>query len=392
MKRIVSLGITALLLGLSWASPACTRKSAPVQPANTAVSNQQTDQTGASASGGQLSDTKIFAGSIGSSNDLQMKLVRSGDDLSGTYSYVRIGKPITVKGTIDKDGNITLSEYDAGSIQTGVFKGKWDPSDPTAVKIDGTWSKPNGDQQAKFNLIEEPISFSSGWEVVTKQIKASDNKLKYDIEAQYPQISGSTEARITRFNSLTKSLVLKKISEFKKDMAERAAEDDQPPSDSDMRSDLGIGYDIALANDDLVSVGFDIGGYSRGAAHPSSFTETINYDLKNGKTLKLADLFKPSSSYLKIISAYCINDLKKQAKAQGPDSLLINDGIQNGAAAKAENYKSWTITRKGMAITFDAYQVAPYAAGPQFVLVPYSALQDTINPDGPLGQFVRTNT
>ena len=389
MKRIVLLGTTALLLGgLFWGLPACTRKSAPGQSANTA-SSKQTDQTSAPASGGQLGETKIFAGSIGSSNDLQMKLVRSGDDLSGTYSYVRIGRPITLKGTIDKDGNLTLSEYDAGNAQTGVFKGKWDTSDPTTVKIEGTWAKPNGDKPAKFSLTEEPISFTGGLELVTRRIKESDNKLKYDIEAQYPQISGSTEARITRFNLQAKSLVSKKISEFKKDMAERAAEADEPPGDSDMRSDLGIGYDIALANDDLVSVGFGIGGYSRGAAHPNSYTEAINYDLKNGKTLKLADLFKPSSSYLKAISAYCINDLKKQAKAQGPDSALTNDWIQTGAAAKAENYKSWTITKKGLAITFDAYQVGPYAAGPQFVSIPYSAVKETINPDGPLGQFVK---
>lgn len=388
MKRIVLLGITALLLGLFGGLPACSRKSAPSQPANAASSTQQTE-TSAPASGGQLGETKIFAGSIGSSNDLQMKLVRRGDDLSGTYSYVRIGKPITLKGTIDKDGNLTLSEYDASSTQTGVFKGKWDTSDPTTVKIEGTWAKPNGDKQAKFSLTEQPISFSGGLELVARRIKESDNKLKYDIEVQYPQISGSTDARIARFNSQVKGLVTKTISGFKKDMAERAAEEEEPPSDSDMRSDLGIGYEIALANDDLVSVGFDIGGYSRGAAHPNSYTETISYDLKNGKPLKLADLFKPSSSYLKVISAYCINDLKKQAKALGPDPALTNDWIQTGAAAKAQNYKSWTITKKGLAITFDAYQVGPYAAGPQYVSVPYSALKDTINPDGPLGQFVK---
>jgi hypothetical protein len=33
--------------------------------------------------------------------------------------------------------------------------------------------------------------------------------------------------------------------------------------------------------------------------------------------------------------------------------------------------------------------VGPYAAGPQYVSIPYSALKETINPDGPLVQFVR---
>src|SRR2546428_1291163 len=124
MKRIVLLGIT-LLLGMLSVFPACTRKSAPGQSTNTASSKQQTDLTSAPANGGQLGETKVFAGSIGSSNDLQMKLLRSGDDLSGTYSYVRIGKPITVKGTIDKDGTLTLPENDPGNPPTGGFKGKW---------------------------------------------------------------------------------------------------------------------------------------------------------------------------------------------------------------------------------------------------------------------------
>ena len=45
--------------------------------------------------------------------------------------------------------------------------------------------------------------------------------------------------------------------------------------------------------------------------------------------------------------------------------------------------------KTGIGITFDAYQVGPYAAGPQFVMVPYSALKDIINPEGPIAQFAK---
>src|SRR5688572_8919840 len=104
--------------------PGCSRKSAPSQPAVVANTNQPFAPA-PQASGGLVSQAWVFAGSIGNSNDLQMKLVRTGDDLSGTYSYLKVGKPITLKGTIDKDGNVNLSEYDAAGAQTGVFKGKW---------------------------------------------------------------------------------------------------------------------------------------------------------------------------------------------------------------------------------------------------------------------------
>ena len=63
--------------------------------------------------------------------------------------------------------------------------------------------------------------------------------------------------------------------------------------------------------------------------------------------------------------------------------------IQEGAGPDAQNFRSWTISRKGLSMTFDAYQVGSYAAGPQNVLIPYSVLKDLINPDGPIGQFVK---
>jgi hypothetical protein len=115
----------------------------------------------------------------------------------------------------------------------------------------------------------------------------------------------------------------------------------------------------------------------------------MNFDLTNGKLLKLSDLFQPGSKHLQIIAAYCIADLKKQGKQKGADSMLDDDWIQRGAGPDAENYSSWTIGKQGLGIVFDAYQVAAYAAGPQHVFVPYSALKDIIKTDGALAQFVK---
>jgi hypothetical protein len=134
-----------------------------------------------------------------------------------------------------------------------------------------------------------------------------------------------------------------------------------------------------------VSVEFKVGSYYQGAAHPNSYSEVINYDLKNGKQLKLGDLFKPGAKYLQAIAMYCIADLKKQGKDKG----LTDEEIEKGAAASPKNYQSWTITKKGLGINFDSYQVGPYAAGPQFVTVPYSTVKDLVNPEGPIAQFVK---
>ena len=128
--------------------------------------------------------------------------------------------------------------------------------------------------------------------------------------------------------------------------------------------------------------------YERGAAHPNSSTTVLNYDVKNGKKLALADLFNARTNYLNAISTYCIRELKDRSK-KDKDSMLDDEMMKSGASARADNYKAWAITKKGLWITFDPYQVAAYAAGPQYVLVPYSALKDLIKPDGPVGTFAK---
>ena len=337
-----------------------------------------------------LTQTKYFSGSIGTSLDLQMKLVSSGEQLTGNYYYQRIGTRINLRGTLDKEGNVTLDEFDASGKQTGLFKGLWqvDKNDGR-VTIAGNWSKPPGDKAADkktaFSIHEQPIYLSGDADLLSKQIKESNKKLVYEIAAEYPQINGSSNPNFEKFNQAVRAPVLKNVAEFKKLVA---GEPDQEPRPEDsMHSELQVGYEIALAQDDLVSVLISISDYYQGAAHPNGHSEVVNFDLKNGKLLKFSDLFKPGAKYLPVISTYCVADLKKQSKDK--QGMLDDQSINTGAAPSAKNYHSWTIRRDGLGIEFDPYQVGPYAAGAQTVVVPYSVLKELINPDGPIAQFAK---
>jgi hypothetical protein len=371
--------------------PSTSSSSTPNAPSSSAAPQSQPQQNHPEGGTATLAEVKYFKGSIGNALDLQMKLLRAGEQLTGSYSYIKVGTKIDLKGSVDKDGTLTLEEFDSTGKQTGLFKGVWKPdAEDGLVTIAGNWSKPPGkgdDKKTAFSLHEEAITFTYGTDVVTKQIKENNKKLVYDISVQYPEITGPGNTNFDKFNQLVRGSVLKKVAGFKKEMQPQP--DEEPRPENSMGSDLSIGYKIELAQDDLVSVSFSISSYYQGAAHPNSFSEVVNYDLKNGKQLKLADLFKPGAKYLQAISSYCIDDLKKQSNAQGADGMLDETSIKNGAAPAPKNYQSWTITRKGLGINFDAYQVGPYAAGPQFVTVPYSVIKDLINPDGPISQFAK---
>lgn len=375
---------------------ACRKKTSVTQTptsgaaANTASPEQYHHESAALA----IPQTKFFKGSIGARLGLQMKLTRDGEKVTGNYSYQRVGARIDLKGTIDKDGNLTLEESDAGGKQTGLFKGSWltDKDDGT-ISVAGNWSKPGSEKKTAFSLHEEPIEFSGGVELAAKQIKETNKKLNYQIDTAYPQATGAADNRFDKFNQDAKNLVARRISAFKKETTEVAKDEAATPdaSSEDKSSTpantLDVSYSIALAKDDLISIEFDVSNYASGAAHANYDSEVLNYDLKAGKPLKLADLFNPGAKYLQSISAYCIKDLKNQSKS--PGSLLDDQTIQSGAGPSAGNYDSWTITKKGLKIIFDPYQVAAFAAGQQSVVVPYSALKELIKPDGPLAQFVK---
>ena len=384
--RLTAYPLALLLLTVALLVGCRKPSTSTPTPPNTSPS-PQSDPAGGTVT--PAAETKYFKGSIGNSLDLQMKLVSSGEQLTGTYYYQKIGTKIDLRGNLDKDGNVTLEEFDTSGKQTGLFKGLWKSDADGLTTVAGNWSKPPGDKGADkktaFSLHEEPITLSGNAELVSKQIKDSNKKLVYEIAAQFPQLTGGDNPNFEKFNQTVRGSVVKKIAEFKKDMAPKP--DEEPPPENSMGSDLSISYEIALARDDFVSVLLIVSSYYQGAAHPNGYSEAVNFDLKNGKVLKLADLFKPGTKYLQALSTYCVADLKKQSKAKG--DMLDDSSISSGAAPALKNYHSWTIKKQGLGVEFDAYQVGPYAAGAQSVVVPYSAIKDLINPDGPIGQFAK---
>lgn len=381
MARVcLSLTMMLLLLGALACMKQQSSVESNVQNGNENANLQANTQPGGVA-GAKNASGRIFTGSL-SDKKIQMSLRREGDQLSGTYFYQKIGSDISLKGQV-KGEDFTLQEFDNNGKQTGEFKGKWsEPQYLPGAELSGTWSKPNSKDALDFYATEQLIEFNNGLRVVSKEIKEEDKKKKYSVNVEYPELTGTANPNADKFNQLVKSQATKEVGDFKKSEQEQSA-DDMPP-DTDTGSDLSSGYDVILANDDLVSILFQFSSYEAGAAHPSNYAHAFNYDLKNGKAVKLADLFKPGSDYLSVISRYAVADLKKRLGPEGVDDEWIN----NGAGPKAENYENWNISKKGLVITYDPYQVASYADGPQHVIVPYSVLKDMIKPDGLLAPLM----
>ena len=380
---LLLIALAAVTLGACRKQPAAGQQSTN----KSATAPEQDAPIGGAAPSGEKF---YFRGTIAGSLRIEMTLLRDREQLTGSYFYPKVGKNIELKGSIDKQGNVELKESDENGKETGIFKGKWKAAtnspDASLSDIEGKWSRPDGSKETAFTLSQQPIEFSGAIRLVPKLIREANKEAHYTIDAEYPQVEGDT--RFDKFNREARSTVNGEVAKWKTSETASASESGPEAATETQDSSLSIRYDFRMARDDLISMEFYQGAYSRGAAHPNSFTTVLNYDVKSGKKLSLSDLFNPKSNYLNVISSYCIKDLKQQAQ-KTKDSMLSDESIGSGASARADNYKAWAITRKGLWITFDPYQVAPYAAGPQYVLVPYSALKDIIKPDGPIATFAK---
>jgi len=380
--KIEAIVIAALVL---FAFSACRKPAANQQSANTNAGPSPEAPIGGTA---PVGEKLFFRGTIAGNLSIEMILLRDGERVTGTYMYPRIGKDIALTGTIGKDGNVNLTESDETGKQTGIFKGKWRPAydspDSNIKEIEGKWSKPDGSKETEFTLTQQPIEFSASVKIVPKVIKEANKEKRFTVEVEYPQLDG--DARFDGFNREARNLISKDVAAFKTAETETAGEEMDLPAET-QNSTLDAGYDFRYATDDLISLEWAEGTYSRGAAHGNMLTQVLNYDVKKGKKLALADLFVDKSKYLTVISNYCIKELKQRSKKE--DNMIFEDQLETGAGPRADNYRAVSITKKGLWVTFDPYQVAAYAAGPQYVLVPYSALKDIIKPDGPIGMFAK---
>ena len=102
--------------------------------------------------------------------------------------------------------------------------------------------------------------------------------------------------------------------------------------------------------------------------------------------IKLEQLFRPGSNYEKLLSEYCLRDLKKQYKGE---EWATDERLQLSVEHIVGDEEQWTITPEGLDLIFDSSEIGPSGAGETNVVVPYGALRRVIRPDGPLAAFLR---
>lgn len=196
----------------------------------------------------------------------------------------------------------------------------------------------------------------------------------YTIEMTHPQLEnagGQSES----FNTLVNAKLLESVNQFRSFAKESYAE----MQDFGGGSFYNLDYTIYRFDERFISILFSVESYIIGAAHPGTGHFVVNYDLATQQEITIGGLFLPDSQILNVLQFYCAEELNNRF----PEGYF-----ESGLQTVAENYRNWNLAKAGLVFTFETYQVQAGAAGPQTILIPYSLLEDFINPEGPLGYVV----
>jgi hypothetical protein len=226
------------------------------------------------------------------------------------------------------------------------------------------------------------VTFGKGLKIVPRTIELKNEKRRYEISVVYPQIEGSKRPGISKLN--------RQIREF---VTERYQ---WPlfPSREDLRyyekwpgffNTVDLDYDIVLANDDLLSIYFEVYSYGLGAAHSVQQSFTVNFDLGSKELIHLAGLFRPHSKHLQFISDYCLRELSKDHQY-----ALSDLGFKDELSPKLKNYESWNITKEGLRFNFDACKIDGCAAGKVEVKISFDTLKEKLKPKSPINSVGRS--
>ena len=232
---------------------------------------------------------------------------------------------------------------------------------PPAVNVSGT-------------VPPAAVDFAQGrMKVVSERVKLSSERLRYNVDVNYPQILGSDALPIRSVNQ-SLSTAANRLYEWALDPVKSGLPDNGVGVI--VYNTVNFTYEVNLATETFLSVDFRGYSYGRGNEFPEQRFFPVNYDLKTGKQLKLADIFRPGSKYLDFVAEYCTIDLSRRP------SPIIGGSI----APTPSNFGSWYITPNGIIFYFEPCKVMSCSEGEQTVQIEFDRLKTLLNPDVP-GRF-----
>ncbi|WP_163193813.1 DUF3298 and DUF4163 domain-containing protein [Clostridium thermarum] len=221
---------------------------------------------------------------------------------------------------------------------------------------------PYGTELYRMDSPNNPIN------VVTKNIKTSNEKIK--VELRIPIIQGSITPNILKhINSNFEN----DIMEFNSQMEQAADENAQAAKAANKKIDpyrISNIYAVTYNKNNIISVSLIYEQYINGRSY--YIRTTYNYDINTGKSLSVADLFKPGVNGKALINTEIVKELGTNPQNYFPGAIQSFKGIADD--------QPFYIDGQDLVLFFRFNEIAPVASEIPVIRIPLSRFGDSIKP------------
>lgn len=272
-----------------------------------------------------------------------------------------------------------LTEIKLPEINTSVsLDDKYTPPEQVQLQIGEdkfelpvNWKVKNADTskignvklEGNIQYINKPIVINL--DVKMKPLTVTEKKInkkgnRFVIEYSYPVISaeGRYAENAAKLNSIIEKDINKALAADLE--SAKAAAGDESLLVYNMEYEFKIGYEMKYNKDGVISILMTYYSYT-GGAHGMGAMSAYNYNIVQGKELKLQDVFNKDINPNDIIKDEVIKQMQANKGNYFDDSPAV-----------IRNYKepfNFYVTEKGVVVFFSEYEIAPYSSGiPEFLI------------------------
>jgi hypothetical protein len=228
---------------------------------------------------------------------------------------------------------------------------------------------------AQNALVEVPV-------VIPVNDLLTDQQQRFTMNIQYPNVA---LAQHPLFAKEANDVIAAFVANIKSDFQKSVTEIPSKNKPEDFTSDLTMRFTPLLLSPTIISIRFDTSEYVAGAAHPSNHVRILNYDFAKHLLLSPTDLFASSTQALPFLSTYSRSVLRTLFADMTENDMTLQ--MLPGTAPTHENFQEIGITKAGLTVLFNPYQVAPYARGVPEVRIPLADMspplqtEELLSPD-----------
>lgn len=264
-----------------------------------------------------------------------------------------------------------------------------------------TARQPSGSQQnppvtPPASQAEEKISYQVEAIPYDRDVTAEDGTLLVQFRFQRPQLIAFVNGEpLTEPTSTAQQAALAKVSAFSEEFDRWISEESLEETAAAAKEQYeympesfqvtGMNYAEEFTYEsyqmgNIVSIAGMFYSYL-GGAHPNTAYSSWNFDLESGKFITLPELTEDPQVFTLAVAdkmeEQAMEEFRKPEYGFGEDFVLediywgdYRDVMEQWATTSAAS----NLGEDGMYISFSAYNLASYAAGPQFFFIPYEEL------------------